>query len=186
MEGQWASGAQISTVPKRLTCQYFHYLPSLPPTKRLLNKVLFSPLDKPSTPKYDVFFGPATFLFSLETQKHWPAGWKLFCKVDLVFNFTTLELGKVIHFWEIRKLTESWGDLTNIDVLDWTGNRVQASPLTLSLPLLHRLTKCLGLRRIAEQSQENQCNLFSLLLHIPWFLSWRPQSQRVCMVLEVF
>lgn len=52
--------------------------------------------------------------------------------------------------------------------MSWTGSgsRIQASPLTFSLPLLHRLTKCPGLCGIAEQSQENQCNLFTLLLHI--------------------
>lgn len=56
MQGQQASVAQTSTtIP--LTCHYFLDLPSLCLGKGLFNEHLYSSL----------IFGPATFLYSLET-----------------------------------------------------------------------------------------------------------------------
>ena len=61
MQGQQASMAQTSTTSVPLICHYFHDLPSLSVLGRDSSMSISSP---------PLIFGPATFLYSLETQKH--------------------------------------------------------------------------------------------------------------------
>lgn len=76
-----------------------------------------------------------------------------------------------------------------MEVLDRTANWAQSSHLFLNLPLLHTLASSPSLHRIGnfpeyelsglnlEQFQLNLGELVTLLLCIPWFLSWRLQER---------